>query len=76
MLNGSFGLRIQSVAAPWLNSRSGRFAIKLPTISDGGNAHDPVGLQVVGERQVMSGRASQQHQPLMASRLLNCPTRL
>ena len=76
MLNGSFGLRIQSVAAPWLNSRSGRFAIKLPTFSDGGNAHEPVGHQVLGERQVMAGSASPPHQPLMASRLLNCPTRL
>jgi hypothetical protein len=53
--SGSFGTEQQTVAAPMLNSGSGRFAIKLPAFSDVGNAHIAVGRWVLGERQFMSG---------------------
>jgi len=38
--SGSFGTEQQTVAAPMLNSGSGRFAIKLPAFSDVCNAHE------------------------------------
>jgi hypothetical protein len=53
--SGSFGTEQQTVAAPMLNSGSGRFAIKLPAFSDVRNAHVAAGPRVLGDRPVMAG---------------------
>jgi len=50
---GSFG-RIRTVAAPRLNSRSGRFKINFPAYSDVGNAHVAAGRQAHSDRLVMA----------------------
>jgi hypothetical protein len=45
---------IRTVAAPSLNSRSGRFAIKLPTFSDVRNAHKAAECRGLGERYALA----------------------
>ena len=45
---------IRTVAAPRLNSRSGRFAIKSPTFSDVGNAHEAAGRRGHSDWLVMA----------------------
>jgi hypothetical protein len=52
--SGSFGTEQQTVAAPMLNSGSGRFAIKLPAFSDVGNAHVAAVRQVPNDRQELA----------------------
>jgi hypothetical protein len=52
--SGSFGTEQQTVAAPMLNSSSGRFAIKLTAFSDVGNAHEAAGGRVLGVRNALA----------------------
>jgi len=51
---------IRTVAAPKLNSHSGRFAIKLPAFSDVGNAHEAAGGCALAERLDMTGSGPNQ----------------